>query len=497
MPEGPGSTLDCGISTSAVILAAGQGTRMKSVLPKVLHSIAGRPLVHYPVRAALEAGCGEVVVVVGHGRERLEAYLSEAFGASAHGIPEAWKGRVKTAVQKEQRGTGDAARAGLDAVRPEAERVLIFYGDVPLLTAADVASVALVPEAVAAVALATCTTKEPFGYGRVIRDERGEVLEIREQKDLRSDAERAIEEWNPGIYAASVAFLKEALASLKPNNAQGEYYLTDIVSFATQRGQRVVAVPSNPAVMDGINDRAQLARGERAMMDRLLEKHRVAGVTVRDGARIEDSVVIEKDATIESFAVLRGRTRVGSGAVVDVGCVLTNADIGEGVTLKPYSIVTDSIVRARAQIGPFSHLRPESDIGEEAHVGNFVETKKTRLDRGAKANHLAYLGDGFVGENANIGAGTIFCNYDGFQKQITRIGKNAFIGSDSQLVAPVTIGEGAYVGTGTTVTRDVPADALAIGRAKQENKEGYASRLRGRLAAQKAATAAEKKAAEK
>ena len=496
MPEGPGTTLDCGISTSAVILAAGQGTRMKSALPKVLHAIAGRPLVHYPVRAALEAGCGEVVVVVGHGRERLEAYLSEAFGASAHGIPEAWKGRVKTAVQKEQRGTGDAARAGLDAVRPEAERVLIFYGDVPLLTAADVASVAMVPEAVAAVALATCTTKEPFGYGRVIRDERGEVVEIREQKDLRSDAERAIEEWNPGIYAASVAFLREALASLKPNNAQGEYYLTDIVSFATQRGQRVVAVPSNPAVMDGINDRAQLARGERAMMERLLHEHRVAGITVRDGARIEDGVVIEKDATIESFAVLRGRTRVGSGAVVDVGCVLTNADIGEGVSLKPYSVVTDSIVRARAQIGPFSHLRPESDIGEEAHVGNFVETKKTRLDRGAKANHLAYLGDGFVGENANVGAGTIFCNYDGFQKQITRIGKNAFIGSDSQLVAPVTIGDGAYVGTGTTVTRDVPADALAIGRAKQENKEGYASRLRGRLAAQKAAAAA-KKAAEK
>ncbi len=496
MPEGPGSTHDCGISTSAVILAAGQGTRMKSALPKVLHAIAGRPLVHYPVRAALEAGCGEVVVVVGHGRERLEAYLSEAFGASAQGIPEAWKGRVKTAVQKEQRGTGDAARAGLDAVRPEAERVLIFYGDVPLLTAADVASVAMIPETVATVALATCTTKEPFGYGRVLRDERGEVVEIREQKDLRSDAERAIEEWNPGIYAASVAFLKEALASLKPNNAQGEYYLTDIVSFAKQRGQRVVAVPSNPAVMDGINDRAQLARGERAMMERLLEKHRVAGITVREGARIEDGVVIEKDATIESFAVLRGRTRVGSGAVVDVGCVLTNADIGEGVSLKPYSVVTDSIVRARAQIGPFSHLRPESDIGEEAHVGNFVETKKTRLDRGAKANHLAYLGDGFVGENANVGAGTIFCNYDGFQKQITRIGKNAFIGSDSQLVAPVTIGDGAYVGTGTTVTRDVPADALAIGRAKQENKEGYASRLRGRLAAQKKA-AAEKKAAEK
>jgi bifunctional UDP-N-acetylglucosamine pyrophosphorylase/glucosamine-1-phosphate N-acetyltransferase len=485
--------------TTALILAAGQGTRMKSALPKVLHPIAGRPLVHYPVRAALEAGCGEVVVVVGHGRERLEAYLSEAFGASAANIPDAWKGRVKTAVQKEQRGTGDAARAGLDAVRAGAERVLIFYGDVPLLTAADVAAVATgLDDAVdqpATVSIATCTTSDPFGYGRVMRDAQGRILEIREQKDLRSDEERAIKEWNPGIYAAKVSFLKDALASLKPNNAQGEYYLTDIVSFATQRGERVVAVPSNPAVMDGINDRAQLARGERAMMERLLDKHRVAGVTVREGARIEDSVVVEKDAVIESFAVLRGNTRVGSGAVVDVGCVLTNADIGEGVALKPYSIVTDSIVRARAQIGPFSHLRPESDVGEEAHVGNFVETKKTRLDRGAKANHLAYLGDGFVGENANIGAGTIFCNYDGFQKQITRIGKNAFIGSDSQLVAPVTIGDGAYVGTGTTVTKDVPADALAIGRAKQENKEGYASRLRGRLKAQKEAAAAEKKKA--
>ena len=484
--------------TTAVILAAGQGTRMKSALPKVLHTIAGRPLVHYPVRAALEAGCGEVVVVVGHGREHLERYLGEAFGASAAAagrIPQAWAQRVKTAVQEEQRGTGDAARSGLEAVGADAERVLVFYGDVPLLTAADVANVAklLDEDTAAAVALATCTTDDPFGYGRVMRDALGQILEIREQKDLKSDAERAIKEWNPGIYAASVKFLNEALASLKPNNAQGEYYLTDIVSFATARGERVVGVPSRPEVMDGVNDRAQLAVADRTMAERLVRKHRVAGVTVREGARIEDPVVVEKDAIVESFAVLRGFTRVGSGSLVDVGCVLTNADIGEGVVLKPYSIVTDAIVRARAQIGPFSHLRPESDIGEEAHVGNFVETKKTRLDRGAKANHLAYLGDGFVGENANIGAGTIFCNYDGFSKQITRIGKGAFIGSDSQLIAPVTIGDGAYVGTGTTVTRDVPADALAIGRMKQENKEGYASRLRGKLKAQKEAAAAKKK----
>ena len=246
--------------------------------------------------------------------------------------------------------------------------------------------------------------------------------------------------------------------------------------------------------MDGVNDRHQLATLERTMQERILKKHRLAGVTVRDGARIDDGVTIGSDAVIESFSVLRGTTSVGAGALVDVGCVLTNAQVEEAVALKPYSIVTDAVVRARAQIGPFSHLRPESDVGEEAHVGNFVELKKTRLDRGAKANHLAYLGDGFVGEGANIGAGTIFCNYDGFQKHVTRIGKGAFIGSDSQLVAPITIGDGAYIGTGTTVTRDVPADALAIGRAKQENKEGYGARLRGRLkAAKEAAAAAAKK----
>ncbi|MDB4946619.1 MAG: glmU [Labilithrix sp.] len=484
--------------TTAVILAAGQGTRMKSALPKVLHAIAGRPLVHYPVRAALEAGCGEVVVVVGHGREHLERYLDEAFGASAAAsgrLPASMAGRVKTAVQKEQRGTGDAAKAGLDAVRADAERVLIFYGDVPMLEAEDVAAVASAQgKGRATVSLATCTTDDPFGYGRVMRDAQGNVIEIREQKDLKSDAERAIKEWNPGIYAADVGFLKEALASLTPNNAQGEYYLTDIVSFAASRGEVVAGVRSRPEVMDGVNDRAQLALADRAMSERLLKKHRVAGVTVRDGARIEDGVVIGKDATIESFAVLRGTTTIGAGTTVDVGCVLTNADVGEGVTLKPYSVITDAVIRARAQVGPFSHLRPEADVGEEAHVGNFVEIKKVKLERGAKANHLAYLGDGFVGEKANIGAGVIFCNYDGFQKQVTRIGANAFIGSDSQLVAPVTIGDGAYVGTGTTVTKDVPADALAIGRARQENKEGYGARLRGKLKAQKEAAAKKKDA---
>ncbi|MCA9588854.1 MAG: bifunctional UDP-N-acetylglucosamine diphosphorylase/glucosamine-1-phosphate N-acetyltransferase GlmU [Myxococcales bacterium] len=473
--------------TTAVILAAGQGTRMKSALPKVMHAIAGRPLIHYPVRAALEAGCGEVVVVVGHGREHVEAYLAKAFGASGDG-------RVKTAVQKEQRGTGDAAKAGMDAVSAGAERVLIFYGDVPLLSADDVGAVAkkLDQEPTAAVALATCVVADPTGYGRIMRGANGDVVEIREHKDLKTDAERAIAEMNPGIYAASRAFVDEALRSLTPNNAQGEYYLTDIVSFAVAQGKRVVAVPSREAVIDGVNDRSQLAAADRAMVERIVHAWRVSGVTVRDGARIEDSVKVERDAVIESGVVLRGETRIGEGAVVDVGCVLTDVDVGPGVLLRPYTVGQSSVVRAKAQIGPFSHLRPDSDIGEEAHVGNFVETKKTKLERGAKANHLAYLGDGVVGEGANVGAGTIFCNYDGFQKHTTRIGKNAFIGSDSQLVAPVTIGDGAYVGTGTTVTKDVPADALALSRVRQENKEGYAAKLRARFKAAKEAAAAKK-----
>jgi bifunctional UDP-N-acetylglucosamine pyrophosphorylase / glucosamine-1-phosphate N-acetyltransferase len=444
-------------TTTAVILAAGQGTRMKSALPKVLHSVAGRPLIHYPVEAALEAGCGEVVVVVGHGRELVAAYLAKAFG-----------GRVKTAVQEQQRGTGDAARAGMTAVASDAERVLFYYADAPLLAAADLVPIVTALGDGHGLAVATCVVDDPFGYGRVLRGENGEVVEIREQRDLRSDAERAVREINPGIYAANLALVRTALVGLQPNNAQGELYLTDIVSYAWGAKERIVSVASRGEVLGGVNDRQQLAEADAAMIERIAHKWRVAGVTVRSGARIEAGVTIEPDTTIEMGACLRGATR-----------------IGPGVTLKPYTVATDSRIGPRAQLGPFSHLRPESDIGEEAHVGNFVETKKTRMDKGAKANHLAYLGDGVVGAGANIGAGTIFCNYDGFQKHTTTIEAGAFIGSDSQLVAPVRVGEGAYVGTGTTVTRDVPANALAISRVRQENKEGYGAKLRARMKAAK------------
>ena len=465
-------------TTSAIILAAGQGTRMKSALPKVLHEMCGRPLVHYPVRAALESGCKEVVVVVGHGREKVEAYLTKAFGA-----------RVRTALQEKQMGTGDAAKAGLAAVSPGCDRALIYMGDVPLLLPEDAFKVAsaLDHDPATAISMATCELPDPTGYGRILRDAHGQIVEIREHRDLKTDAEKATREMNPAIYAASIAFLREAIADLKPVNAQGEYYLTDIVKFAVSRALRVIGVPSRPDIVIGINDRQQLVEAEAIMSERILRAHRVSGVTVRAGARIDDGVTIGKDAVIETSVVLRGGTAIGERAVVDVGCVLTNVKVEEGALVKPYSVAQDSVIGKNAQVGPFSHLRPDSTIGEDAHVGNFVETKKTTLGRGAKANHLAYLGDGIIGEGANVGAGTIFCNYDGFQKHTTRIEKGAFIGSDSQLVAPVTIGEGAYVATGTTITRDVPANALAISRTKQENKEGYAEKLRSRMKAAKEA----------
>jgi bifunctional UDP-N-acetylglucosamine pyrophosphorylase/glucosamine-1-phosphate N-acetyltransferase len=464
--------------TSAIIMAAGQGTRMRSASPKVLHPVAGRPIIHYPVRAAMEVGCEEVLVVVGHGRDEVTAYLAREFGD-----------RVRTAVQEDRRGTGDATRSGLAGVDPRATHVLVCNGDIPLLLAEDLENVLRAFDGAsagsAALALATCELEDPKGYGRILRSEDGEIQEIREHRDLRTDEERRVREINPGIYLGSVPFFREAVASLRPNNAQGELYLTDVVAYARAQGKKTVGVPSRPEVLLGVNDRNQLVSVEGIMYERIARSWRERGATVRPGARVDDGVELAEDVVIESGACLRGVTRVGRGSRVDVGCVLTDVLVGDEVLVRPYSVLTKSTVAARAEIGPFSHLRPDSVIGENAHVGNFVETKKTRLERGAKANHLAYLGDGIVGAGANIGAGTVFCNYDGFQKHTTVIEAGAFIGSDSQLVAPVTVGEGAYVATGTTITRDVPKGALAISRVRQDNKEGYADRLKARLRAAK------------
>ncbi len=457
---------------SAIILAAGQGTRMKSARPKVLHELCGRPMIHYVVDAALAAGAGEVVVVVGHGRDEVTAYLTRAFGE-----------RVRTVVQETQQGTGHAVRCALPALAADIERVFLLCGDTPLLGADELSRLpCTLGTRSSPLAMLTFRTANPTGYGRILRDADGHVVGVREQKDASAD-ELLIDEVNPGVYLARVPFLREAVNALRADNAQKELYLTDVVELASRSGGVASLAAEDPASLAGINDRAQLCAAEEALYDRIADRHRRAGVTVRGSARVDAGVAIEADAVIEHGVVLRGATRIGAGARVDVGSVLTDVTVAAGANLKPYTIAQSSTIGAGAQIGPFSHLRPESTIEDDAHVGNFVETKKTILRRGAKANHLAYLGDGDVGEGANIGAGTIFCNYDGFQKHRTEIGPGAFIGSDSQIVAPVHIGAGAYVATGTTVTRDVPEGALAIARVKQENKAGYADRLKARFKA--------------
>ncbi|HTA89296.1 MAG TPA: bifunctional UDP-N-acetylglucosamine diphosphorylase/glucosamine-1-phosphate N-acetyltransferase GlmU [Polyangiaceae bacterium] len=461
-------------SLTAVVLAAGLGTRMKSSLPKVLHPIAGRPLVYYAVRAAFEAGVEQVILVTS-GQPELAQAVTREFGA-----------RVLCVTQDPPRGTGDAARIGIERVTTE--RVLISCGDTPLVQADALASlvVALDQAGAGELSFLTCELDNPLGYGRVLRDASGNVTEVREQRDLKSAAEQAVREVNSGIYAGKTEVLRRALGEVQPNNSQGEYYLTDVVALLA-RSSRVTGVLGHADALVGVNDRSQLAQAEALLLQRIRTRHAKNGVTVRGTPRIEDTVEIGEDALIEDGVSLRGQTRVGARTVVDTGCVVTDSSIGEGALLKPYTVVTSSRVGDGAQLGPFAHLRPDSEIEADVHIGNFVETKKTRMRRGSKANHLSYLGDGDVGERANIGAGTIFCNYDGYNKHKTTIGAGAFIGSDSHMVAPVSVGRDAYVATGTTVVQDVPDDALAIGRIKQSNKEGYAPKLRARFQAIKEA----------
>jgi len=457
---------------AAIVLAAGKGTRMRSSRAKVLHELLGRPLVCYPIELARALGADPVVAVLGHQREAVEAALLARFGAGA----------VSVVEQAEQRGTGHAVRLAMPALARMAEgMVLVLYGDVPLLRRETLEELVGTARRYNCLALVTATPPDATGYGRILRDERGHVIGVVEQKDASAD-ERAITEINAGIYCGPADFFREATAGLGTGNAQGEYYLTDVVARAA-RSIGVSAIEAAFIDVSGINDRQQLGEAEATLRGRINRAWQ-AHATFRDPAStvVEPGVEIGVDAELGRNVSLRGRTRIGHGARIDDGCILTDTDVGAGALLKPYSIATEAVIGAGAIIGPFAHMRPGTQLGPDVHLGNFVETKKTVIGRGSKANHLSYLGDTTIGEKVNVGAGTITCNYDGYKKFQTVIEDGAFIGSDSQLVAPVRIGKRAVVGAGTTVTRDVPAGALALTRAAQIEKAGYADKVAERYA---------------
>jgi bifunctional UDP-N-acetylglucosamine pyrophosphorylase/glucosamine-1-phosphate N-acetyltransferase len=453
-------------------MAAGLGTRMKSDRAKVLFKVAGRELVVWAVENARAAGADKVVAVLGHQREQVEALLSDRYGDDAPAV----------AVQAEQRGTGHAVQCALPALEAEDDNrvVVIITGDAPLLDPERIRELTEACEASdSKLALLSTRAPQPMPYGRLLRDGDRRLIRIVEERDA-SDQEKAIEELNAGFYAVRLGDLRRDIAALSDDNAQRELYLTDLAAAAYQRGgAAVIEAPWHE--VNGINTRVELAEVEGHARERINRALMLAGVSMQDPASTfvdADAGPFGTDVWLGSGVHVRGRSKVADRARLDTGVVVKDTEIGADAWVKPHSMLTDAVIGERVQIGPFAHCRPGTRVDEDAKVGNFVETKKAHLMAGAKANHLAYLGDASVGARANVGAGTITCNYDGFAKYRTVIEADAFIGSDSQLVAPVTIGKGAYVGSGTTVTKDVPRASLALSRVKQVNKEGWADRFR-------------------
>ncbi len=459
---------------AAVILAAGKGTRMRSELPKVLHCILGRPLIHFPVRLAIELRAARTVVVVGHGRAAVEQAVSEI-------LPDA-----RFAVQEVQRGTADAVSVAAEATLGSRD-VLILSGDVPGLQVATVqAMVSARTQANSPLAVLGFEPGDATGYGRMELDDRGRLMGIVEHRDA-SPEQREIRVCNAGIYLVDRDFLFGALSRVTDSNSQGELYLTDIASMAAEAGQAAAVVITSPEEVEGVNDRAQLAAiSARIQAARNAELMR-SGVTMLAPERtwVELDATVAPDAVLHPDVMLRGSTQVGSGATIGQGCHLTDSSVAAHATLLPYCVLSEAVVGEGAAVGPFAHLRPGTELSENTKVGNFVETKKAKLGPGSKASHLTYLGDCTLGAEVNVGAGTITCNYDGVSKHQTRVGDRVFIGSNTAIVAPVTIGEEAVIGAGTTVTKNVPAGALALSRAPQTDVEGWASR-RGPHARKKA-----------
>ncbi|CAA9529180.1 MAG: N-acetylglucosamine-1-phosphate uridyltransferase / Glucosamine-1-phosphate N-acetyltransferase [uncultured Solirubrobacteraceae bacterium] len=449
---------------TVVILAAGEGTRMRSALPKVLHPLCGRPLILWPVLAAQAAGAGKVIVVDGPKRA-----LADVLPAG-----------VETVVQAEPLGTGDAVRAAAEHIDP-GEPVVILMGDVPLITQEAIAAlVAAHDEAAAAATMATMVLEDPTGYGRVVRGGDGTVERVVETKaDGDATPEQlAIDEVNTGILAFDGAALLRALERIEPANAQGEYYLPDTLPVLREEGATVAAhVIDDPALTLGVNDRNGLAVVRAHAQARIHARHAAAGVTIVDPAStlIDVDVVIGQDTTIEPSCFLRGATTIGARCTVGPLTSVIDSELGDEVSV-PHSYLLQARVAAKGTIGPFAYLRPDADLAEGAKAGAFVEIKNSTIGRGTKVPHLSYIGDADVGEGTNIGAGNITANYDGRDKHRTTIGAGVRTSVDTAFVAPVTVGDGAYTGAGSVITEDVPPGALGIARERQRNVEGYAER---------------------
>ncbi|MFI1965613.1 bifunctional UDP-N-acetylglucosamine diphosphorylase/glucosamine-1-phosphate N-acetyltransferase GlmU [Streptomyces pathocidini] len=471
---------------AVVVLAAGEGTRMKSTTPKVLHSLCGRSLVGHVVAASRELDPEQLVVIVGHGREQVTAHLGEIDPGT------------RTAVQHEQNGTGHAVRMGLEELaKVDGEAVegtvVVVCGDTPLLTGATLRNLAGTHTADGnAVTVLTAVVPDATGYGRIVRDQAdGAVTAIVEHKDA-TDEQRAISEINSGVFAFDGRLLAEALGRVRTDNSQGEEYLTDVLGILRGEGHRVgAAVAADHREILGINNRVQLAEARRLLNERLLERAMLAGVTVVDPATtwVDVTVTFEQDTLVHPGTQLHGATHLAAGAEVGPNCSLTDTAVGEGARVVN-TVAEGALVGPGANVGPYAYLRPGTKLGPKAKAGAYVEMKNADIGEGTKVPHLSYVGDATIGEYSNIGAASVFVNYDGVAKHHTTIGSHCRTGSDNMFVAPVTVGDGAYTAAGSVITKDVPAGSLAVARGQQRNIEGWVARKRPGSAAAQAAEAA-------
>ncbi|WP_072337946.1 MULTISPECIES: bifunctional UDP-N-acetylglucosamine diphosphorylase/glucosamine-1-phosphate N-acetyltransferase GlmU [unclassified Paenibacillus] len=458
-----------------IVLAAGQGKRMKSKLYKVLHPVCGKPMVGHVVSSLASLNTSRTVVVVGHGAEAVQAYLGD---------------KAEYALQEQQLGTGHAVLQAKELVGEEEALTLVVCGDTPLISAETLQGmIELHQKRGAAATILTGIVDEPKGYGRIIRDQDGFVTKIVEEKDCTPE-ERQVKEINTGTYCFDNRKLFAALAQVKNDNAQNEYYITDVIGILNAGGERIDGyVLEDAAESIGVNDRVALSEAEQAMRRRINRQHMLAGVSIVDpeNTYIEADVRIGADTVLRPGTVLRGRTTIGEDAVIGPQADILDSSIGSGVEVK-YSVLQDAVVGDGSSVGPFAYLRPGADLGQNVKIGDFVEIKNAKLGDDTKVSHLSYIGDAQIGRNVNFGCGAITVNYDGFNKQLTEVEDDAFVGSNVNLIAPVKVGKGAYIVAGSTITHNVEPGDLAIARERQVNKPGYADKLRSKFAAKKAAS---------